>query len=166
MPHTNPKIALTIAGVLLLAFGSGLFWFIHYSPDTTSSNPTTTPTPTISVGISGIVSVVAGNCMPGVSTCVTTHPTRKVYVYKSLSNSDMDGTDLVPGAGTLVATTMSDTSGAYALSVPAGTYSVLVESQGKQYCNIFGENANEVCSVTVTNSNTKYDISDSSQSTY
>lgn len=49
----------------------------------------------------------------------------------------------------LVAQTTSDANGYFETELPAGTYSVFVEDDGKEYCNFSGGLGGQ-CQVTVT----------------
>lgn len=97
---------------------------------------------TITQGLYGLVSFTEGNCMPGAgstSMCRTCPVKRTVRFYEYTLSSDA-----VP-SGTagfytsfktrMVAEAESDLTGFYGISLPPGTYSVVVVENGKLYAN-------------------------------
>lgn len=97
---------------------------------------------TVTQGVYGVISFTQGDCMPGISigACITCPVERMVRFYEYTTMSDVIADDNQGGFFTLfktrlIAATTSDIYGFYELSLPPGTYSVVVVENGKLYAN-------------------------------
>jgi len=92
-------------------------------------------------GIAGTISRITGNCMPSIgedSDCVEVPVERTIWIYaytlQNQASRDQDGyySDIQTD---LIETAQSDDEGFYEIALPAGTYSVFIEEDGKPYAN-------------------------------
>lgn len=100
--------------------------------------------------LSGNVSVLSGNCMPGSGGGCGKKPistTVLIYPLKTQNNSFTGEKN-----PKLITKTKSDGSGNYNVSLPPGTYSVYVDDDGKETCSGSDGYAN-MCSITLYESN-------------
>lgn len=97
-------------------------------------------------GISGKVLLKMGNAMPSLNhkTSEGAPVSRMVFIYELTRRTDAiaNGTLYSHIKTRLVAKTQSDTTGYYAIALPAGKYSVFVETQGGLFANIFDDKGN------------------------
>ena len=100
--------------------------------------------------------------MPGPGrVCSGTPVSRTIYVRKpttlyNISINESDSTHFTFDTE-LIATTESDENGFYEVNLQPGTYSVLVEDEGKEYCNSFGI-GRKICQVIVEDAVKEYNI--------
>ncbi len=119
--------------------------------------------PTISEGIYGTVMLRTGNCMPQVrirrkdgtldlpprqNPCTLTIVDREVYIYRVLSSKHKWRGPYLPNDVAAPLRVVTSKNGFYEAELPAGSYSVLVEDDGKKYC-MFGNTNDEACPVTI-----------------
>jgi hypothetical protein len=109
--------------------------------------PTATPS-----GVYGKVSLMEGNCRSFGSGnkdhCNISDVSRKIYFYKPpLTPGDLSGGhykgNIIP-----VAIAESDKNGNYQINLPAGTYSILAQDEGGQFCDTTPDGGN--CNLVVT----------------
>lgn len=160
------KLFLVVPIVALLAVGCNLSQqtpppIIAVSTPSTSSPIQTPQTPVVTIkrGIYGMVTIASGNCMPGPggwpSTCIPKGISTKIYIQEpeTARNFEID----LKHSTKLVKEITSTETGFYEASLPAGTYSIFVDDNGKKYCNsIVG--LGKVCQVTVGAGITEYNI--------
>jgi hypothetical protein len=118
--------------------------------------------PSIRQGIYGTITLRTGNCMPRVVTrgedgtlnlpprqdpCTVAVVDREVYIYPVLGSKYKWRGTYLPGDVAPLRVVRSK-NGFYEVEVPAGSYSVLVEDEGKKYC-MFGNSNDEACAVTI-----------------
>lgn len=97
-------------------------------------------------GISGKIYFKAGNAMPSPGRKIDqgTPVARTVLVYELTRRSDAvaNGTLFSNIKTKLIAKTRSDTAGYYAVALPAGKYSVFVETDGGLFASLFDDKGN------------------------
>lgn len=117
--------------------------------------------PTIRQGIYGTITLRTGNCMPFIrelgqdgnfvrprsNPCHLAVVDREVYIFPLLGSRYKWGQPFLPTDMALSWVTRSK-NGFYEIELPAGSYSVLVEHDGKKYCARANKN-DEACPVTV-----------------
>ena len=118
--------------------------------------------PTIRQGLYGTITLITGNCMPsmvdvdrqgniivspGPNPCRLTVIDREIYIMEPIEGSHRWGGPYLPVDSSAVKSTKS-TNGIYEVELPAGTYSVFVEDNGKKYCNRSGMKG-EACQITI-----------------
>lgn len=100
----------------------------------------------IKQGISGKILLKIGNAMPSPGRKVDpgTPVARTVLIYELTRRTDAiaNGTLFSHIKTKLIATTHSDTTGHYAIALPAGKYSVFVEVDGGLFANLFDDKEN------------------------
>lgn len=95
--------------------------------------------------------------MPGPgSECSSITVSRKIYIREPAGAENMKDTYL-ENKTTLIKSINSDNNGFYQVELPAGTYSIFVEDEGKEYCNSFGSYG-KACQVTVGSGIKEYNI--------
>lgn len=115
----------------------------------------------IKQGVYGKVTLASGDCMPSAGPelekkCFMGGISTKVYVREPASTKNMDSVYLkIPTK--LITVADSNNDGFYETELPAGTYSIFVEDNGKEYCN-FDDGRGGKCLVTVKNGTIKYDL--------
>lgn len=77
---------------------------------------------------------------------------RTVYIYSPVTFGQYQANQY----SSPIASTVSGSDGAYSITVPAGSYSVIVDDGGVKYCNLFS--AGFACPVTVGQTSVPYDI--------
>ncbi len=104
-------------------------------------------------GIRGKVTLREGNCQPGVVgetraiPCDVRPVSRRVYIYSPpVRDNELDGA-YYRGGRRPKAIVHSDGRGNYAIDLPAGSYSILVEDDGRHYCN--SASGGRACAVTI-----------------
>lgn len=100
--------------------------------------------------LSGKVSLLSGNCMPGSGGGCNKKPistTVLIYPLKN-QNSSFTGEKNPP----ITTKTKSDKNGDYKVSLPPGTYSVYVDDNGKETCS-GGDGYANMCGITLYESN-------------
>jgi hypothetical protein len=104
-------------------------------------------------GVSGTVTVREGDCQPGVvgeahrTGCGARPVSRRIYVYSPPIGAAAIASAYYRGGLRPVSVGRSDGRGNYAIELPAGSYSVLVEDGGRHYCNSLA--GGRACAVTV-----------------
>jgi len=98
------------------------------------------------LGISfGKITLVSGNCMPiacdnlsCASDCLIEGVSKKIYIRKIPNSDNINLSDLKQEEKQkLIKTIISNSDGSYILILPIGKYSLFVEDNGKEYCNLF-----------------------------
>ncbi len=139
--------------IILLAAGCGP---LKTQPIKTSP----TQNEAIKQGLTGNVSLATGNCMPTIGTskssCSIKKLSTKIYIREPATGKNMDYSYLKNPTKLIQTVTSSDT-GNYQAAVPAGTYSVFADDNGKEYCNLSDGQGN-MCRVTVGPGITEYNI--------
>jgi hypothetical protein len=131
----------------------GIFGFYSYF-----SYAALKESPTITQGIYGKVTLITGNCMPSVepgSSCIKTPVSRTVCIREPASWNAVEHTYL-ENETPLVTTTESNAKGFYEVELSPGSYSVFVEDEGKEYCNLFSDEG--ACLVELGNGLMEYNI--------
>lgn len=105
--------------------------------------------------LSGKVSLLSGNCMPGSGGGCTKKPiSTTVLIYPlRTQNSSFTGEKNTP----LLTKTRSGKNGNYKVSLPPGTYSVYVDDNGKETCS-GGDGYANMCSVTLYESDEEQNV--------
>lgn len=147
---------------LIVIFLGVFFYSTRYSTSKEQS-------PTITQGIYGNVILYTGNCMPticsgldlhclffGNTSCKVSFASRAIVVRESATRAAMERTYL-KNKTPLVKIIESSDHGFYQLELPPGTYSILVEDEGKEYCNSFGVDGG-VCQITLGTEIVEYNI--------
>lgn len=115
----------------------------------------------VTSGIVGKVSAVEGNCMPMIgeenSSCKESTSIRTIGAFEPVMDSEMEATILASNKKPVV-TAQTKQDGSFRLPLKAGTYSVLVDDDGRWYCNSFGGQKNQVCPVMIGEKMEKMDI--------
>lgn len=118
--------------------------------------------PTIEQGIYGTVTLKTGDCMPGTlpADCTSKGLQSKVII-RELTNKEQDKImlqylDYPAGHSSIfIKESSSNSNGYYEASLPAGTYSVFVLDEGREFCTSI-DNEGNFCPVTVGNGLTEY----------
>jgi hypothetical protein len=104
-------------------------------------------------GVHGTVVLRQGNCQPrvvgrtGGLGCELRPTSRRLYVYSPpIGGSEIEGA-YYRGGRRPASVGRSDGQGGYAIALPAGAYSILVEDRGRSYCRSFSGGL--ACAVTV-----------------
>jgi len=104
------------------------------------------PSIKIKQGICGKILLKMGNAMPSPGRKINegTPVARTVVIYELTRRTDAiaNGTLYNRIKTKLVAKTQSDTTGYYAITLPAGKYSVFVETPGGLFANMFDDKGN------------------------
>jgi hypothetical protein len=115
--------------------------------------PGTTTTLAAGSGVHGTVTLREGNCQPGVvgetrAIPCDVHPvSRRVYIYSPpVGDNEVDGA-YYRGGRDPKAIVHSDGQGNYAIDLPTGSYSIMVEDDGRHYCNSLSRG--RACAVTI-----------------
>ncbi len=121
------------------------------------------PQPTTTQGICGAVLLITGDCMPkpvgSPSSCTREYVSRMIYIREPATFDNMEGR-LVPYLGSntaLIAQVRSNVAGFYELELPPGDYSVFVEDDGREYCNVRGVEG-WMCPLTLKTEVLRYNI--------
>ena len=108
----------------------------------------------MTTGIRGSVTLISGDCMPGEPSkthpCTRTNISRAVYIREPATSANRSTAKLVKQI-------TSGANGYYEVELPAGTYSIFVEDEGREYCNFFG-GLGEACQITITDKVAEFDI--------
>lgn len=116
---------------------------------------------TIQQGVYGTVTLNSVNCMPPTtSNCPKTQKVaRHIYIREpaNIKNMSKIGGDYLQNPPRLIKETNSANNGIYQIALPAGTYSVFVDDEGKEYCNSFAEQG-KACQITVGTGAVEYNI--------
>jgi hypothetical protein len=86
---------------------------------------------------------------PRPNPCHMTTVDREIYIMEPIMGSHRWGGPYLPLDLTALKSTKSK-NGIYEVELPAGTYSVLVEDNGKKYCSWSGMKG-EACQITIRN---------------
>jgi len=180
LQSTNPPkkstigIILTIVITSLVVGGAVFFWqqstnnnisnkSVNQATNTdgnTNQSSIVNKQPTITKGIYGTVTVKSGNCMPSFdisnSSCKAVRVSKEIYIREPATLKDMEGVYLKEKT-TLVKKITSESDGFYETALPAGTYSIFIEDEGKEYCAGSGAQG-EACQVTITAGPKEYNI--------
>jgi hypothetical protein len=104
-------------------------------------------------GVHGTVTLREGDCQPGVvgepggSGCRVHPASRRVHVYSPpIGDGAVEGA-YYHGGRRPTSVGRSDSQGKYAIDLPAGSYTILVEDDGRFYCHSF--EGGRACAVTV-----------------
>lgn len=115
----------------------------------------------ITGGILGKVSTFEGNCMPmigeGDSSCEESATIRMIGVFAPVMDSEMEATYLSSKKKPIL-TMQTKKDGSFSIPLKSGTYSVLVDDDGRWYCNSFGGQKNQNCPVMVGEKMERMDI--------
>jgi len=144
----NKKLFISIVVIVMIAVFGALYFYL------TQNNKI--PTPSVSQGLYGRVTLYGGNCMPGAGGCKTSPVSRIIYIREPVMMGAMERTYLKEKTN-LIKQIRSDNNGNYQVELPVGTFSVFVEDNGKEYCNSFGGQG-EVCQVKVGTGTAEYNI--------
>ena len=114
--------------------------------------------PAIKQGVFGKVTLFEGNCMPGAGGCKESRVSRTIYIREPITMGLLKNVSLYwENTTNLIKQIKSNAEGFYEVDLPPGNYSILVDDNGKEYCNSFGQNG-EVCQIILVNGIKEYNI--------